>query len=354
MVQRALMARTDTEDRTMTKEQPQNQQPPQPPQRPQSQQQKPPQGSAMVKAKNEQYQNMQHYLMSQETRISNLFSKNSPLDAKRMIRITLGMFSRQPDLLECTPQSMLLALMDAAHFNLEPNPVLGHAFVVPYWNKKREQKEAQFQAGYKGLIVLAHRSGLILDLDAVVVHEKDKFRIQRHRTPQFVHEPAFVADPGSAIGAYATALLRNGHQKFLPLTVAEIQRFRKRGQDREGGPWVTDWDAMAKKTCIRRLTSLLPLEANHDLARVVAGERETEIQGHVVYMNPGAAEVEAEGVARMPTASRGDELAERLGRRTGAGGGKDKKVIDATAGDPTESDSAAPPDAVHGQDEPGF
>lgn len=275
--------------------------------------------TALVKNKNESYESLSTYLASKQSVIANLFVKGSQLDAGRMVRLTLSMCSRQPDLLDCSPQSMLLALMDSAHYNLEPNPVLGHAFVIPYWNSKRNCYEAQFQIGYKGLIVLAHRSGVVFDIDASVVHEKDKFKIHKQKMPQFTHEPFFGENPGPAIGAYAVGYLKNGHQKFLALTTSEIEKYRRRGFNKKGGPWDTDWDAMAKKTVIRRLCSTLPLDASHELATALAQERESELAGYATYVSRGAAEIEGETVTQLPARGRGEELTARLNEKRGRG-----------------------------------
>lgn len=77
----------------------------------------------------------------------------------RMIRIALSAISRQPLLLECTPQSIALALIMASETGLEPNGRDAH--LIPYWNKKIQAYEAQFQPDYKGLVQLAYRSGQV-------------------------------------------------------------------------------------------------------------------------------------------------------------------------------------------------
>jgi len=38
----------------------------------------------------------------------------------------------------------------------------------------------------------------------------------------------------------------------------QVEEIRKRSKASSDGPWVTDWDEMAKKTVLRRLCKLLP------------------------------------------------------------------------------------------------
>jgi recombination protein RecT len=45
------------------------------------------------------------------------------------------------------------------------------------------------------------------------------------------------------------------------MTKAEVDAHRKRSAAKDSGPWVTDYDAMGKKTVIRVLCSQIPLNA---------------------------------------------------------------------------------------------
>jgi recombination protein RecT len=259
--------------------------------------------TAIVKNLNQQYTNLSSYLLDKRAVLGNLLVKTSGLDAERMIRMLLSTTSRNPDLLKCNPQSILLSLLDCAYYSLEPNPALGHAYIVPFGDK------AQMIVGYRGMVLLAHRTGFINDIEAVIVHEADKFRIKRHLTVPYVHEPAFVADPGPMIGVYATATMKNGFRKFLPLTKAEVDRYKSRS--RGSNIWASDYDAMARKTAIRRICSQLPLDASHHLAQAIAQERTFDMEG-VNNVAPGAADIEGSTVTQLPARKRGDELADRL------------------------------------------
>ena len=51
----------------------------------------------------------------------------SVMTPERFTRIALSAVSNTPKLAECTPQSFLGAMMNAAQLGLEPNTPLGHA-----------------------------------------------------------------------------------------------------------------------------------------------------------------------------------------------------------------------------------
>ena len=57
----------------------------------------------------------------------------------------------------------------------------------------------------------------------------------------------------------AVAKLKDGGFSYLVMSVQDIEKFRKRSKSPDYGPWVTDYDAMAKKTVIKQLAKYLPL-----------------------------------------------------------------------------------------------
>lgn len=275
--------------------------------------------TAMVSNKAEQFKTLQDFLYSKQKAFAGLLPKH--LTAERMIRLLLGQSSRNPRILECTPQSVLMALMDASYYGLEPNPVLGHAYVIPYKNNKRGGiYEAQFMAGYKGLILLSTQCGAAKAIDAELVYERDVFKEVRHLQPPFVHEPeTFAEDRGKVRGVYAVAYLPNGHVQFKPLSVSDVDKYRQRSRASEDGPWVTDWEAMAKKTAVRRLMSLLPLQTDSKLATALGQETDFEEHGPT-YTAAAQSMIEGANVSQLPSRARGDDLAERLagGKETAA------------------------------------
>src|SRR6185369_3570445 len=150
---------------------------------------------------------------------------------------------RTPKLLDCTQASLLAAVIQSAQLGLEPDGVIGHAYLVPYG------KVAQLIIGYKGLIDLARRRGHISTIYAQPVYEKDRYRMIRHiYRDDLEYEPADVDDPGPLARVYAVARLRGGGEQFECMRKREIDAIRRRSRAAQDGPWVTDYDEMAKKT----------------------------------------------------------------------------------------------------------
>ena len=83
-------------------------------------------------------------------------------DADRLIRVALTSFNLAPKLLDCTPRSLLGAVIQCAQLGLEPG-VLGHAYLIPFEKKKYNRETRQYETervdvnvvfGYPGLIDL--------------------------------------------------------------------------------------------------------------------------------------------------------------------------------------------------------
>lgn len=77
----------------------------------------------------------------------------------RFISSIISAVQATPALQECTNPSILSAALLGESLNLSPSPQLGQYYMVPYDNRSKGAKEAQFQLGYKGYIQLALRSG---------------------------------------------------------------------------------------------------------------------------------------------------------------------------------------------------
>jgi recombination protein RecT len=128
--------------------------------------------------------------------------------------------------------------------------------------------------GYRGLIDLARRSGQISRIEAHPAYEKDRFKIQFGLNPILEHEPDLSGDPGPMILVYAVAELRDGTKQVEVMTKKQVDGIRARSKAGKSGPWVTDYDEMAKKTVVRRLCKYLPLSVE----LVTAFERDDELE----------------------------------------------------------------------------
>lgn len=155
--------------------------------------------------------------------------------------------------------------MQASQLGLEPDGVLGQAYLVPYRN--RGQLEAQFQVGYRGYISLAMRSGQVKSISAEVVYEGDKFDYSFGTDQYLKHRPA-LKGRGEPVGVYAIAALDGGGHVFRVLSVDDVEGVRACSRAKDDGPWVTHWNEMARKTAVRALAKYLPMSVELQRAAV--------------------------------------------------------------------------------------
>lgn len=228
--------------------------------------------------------------------------ENAESFARHIAQVGATTWYMNPMLHECTKESFLGAVVQCAQFDLEPNNQLGQAYIVPYENKKesarlkRKVVEAQLQIGYKGLILLAHRSPDVLAIDAHEVWEGDEFDYQ-FGTGGFVrHRPAF-RDPEKPFNEregvshfWAGVHLRGGAYKFDVMFAHEIWSIERRYSKASytGRPWEANPYEMGKKTVIRRLLKTCPLTVN--LAQAVDIDEATE-RGESPPVHMGTAEI---------------------------------------------------------------
>lgn len=185
---------------------------------------------------------------------------------ERMLKIALSAVRSNKMLLECTVESLMGATMQCAQLGLEPNTPLGHAYLIPFRNKKRGITEVQVLVGYRGLMELSRRSGQIVSLAAHAVHENDEFDFAYGLDERLTHRPA-MGKRGDIIAFYAVAKLEGGGHAFEVVSRDEVDAIRDASQGyrmakqygRNDSPWIAHYSEMGRKTVIRRLFKYLPV-----------------------------------------------------------------------------------------------
>lgn len=207
--------------------------------------------------------------------------------AQVIVRVATTTIQKTPLLLECSQESLLGAVIECAQLGLVPDGILGQAYLVPY------NKKAQLQIGYRGLIELARRSGIVSYVVAEVVYECDEFEVlyAPERTikhvPDFDNEARGTFDekvskfiPSGVRGAYALVKYKTGEIDFEYLPLHKIEQIRRKAQagSKADAPWLNHWVEMARKTAIRALGKRLPLSAEFQKASNLDDLREQGIQ----------------------------------------------------------------------------
>lgn len=171
--------------------------------------------------------------------------------AKQFMASMLDLYEGDNYLQKCDPNRVVAECIKAASLNLPLVKSLGYAYVVPYNNVPT------FTIGYKGYIQLALRSGQYRFLNADAIYEGERIAFDRMSGRLNV---SGERTSDKAVGYFAYFQLINGFEKTLYMTVAEIDAYAKRySKAYNNGPWQTEFDAMAKKTVLRRILKFGPM-----------------------------------------------------------------------------------------------
>lgn len=187
---------------------------------------------------------------------------------EKMIRIAITSCQKTPALLDCSPVTLLGAIMQSAQLGLVPDGILGEAYLIPYENKAKGRKEVQFQIGYKGLKKLVHNSGEIDTFLPQVVYEGDLFEYSLADARINRHERTSQSNYGNPTHFYTIVKYKSGTQESLVMTKGEIDHIRDKFSQgyrtatkykREDTPWIQHYEAMAMKTVMRKHAKYLPV-----------------------------------------------------------------------------------------------
>ncbi len=200
--------------------------------------------------------------------------------APQFLASVVSAVSTNPQLLKANPTSIMASAMIAATLDLDINPSLGFAALVPY-NKNTPIKDehgnivrwekttdAQFQIMTKGLVQLAIRSGQYKNINVTEVYE-DEFESVDIISGDLKMHPVSDGqrsrgETGMIVGYVAYIRLSSGFEKtiYWPLEkiIQHAARFSKSydtktGGFRKGSAWADNFEAMCRKTVLKNALS---------------------------------------------------------------------------------------------------
>lgn len=185
------------------------------------------------------------------------------MEASQLVRDALTCLSATPKLAECDATSVLGGLMTCAQLGLRP-AVLGHAWLLPMWDRKTGGQKATLVIGYQGYLELAYRSNKVSKVTARIIRDGDKYTIRYGDNETLQHTPNLFGEQGAPIAYYATAQLIPKATTFQVMSKREVEEHRDKfamAKTKTGvilGPWKDHFDAMALKTVVLRLIKTLP------------------------------------------------------------------------------------------------
>ena len=214
-------------------------------------------------------------------------------DGNKFITSLISLVSHNPALQTCDKWSVVSAALLGESLKLSCSPQLGQFYLVPFNDKNRDLKVAQFILGYKGYIQLAIRSGYYKKINVLAIKEGEL--ISYDPLEETIKVDLIMSESqrekANTTGYYAMFEYTNGFRKAIYWTKEKMlihadrysQAFSKDGLTFEGKGgktfkkvsyedyvngnydkkdewlyssfWYKDFDEMAQKTMIRQLIS---------------------------------------------------------------------------------------------------
>lgn len=229
-------------------------------------------------------------------------------DGQRFITSIISAVSTNPMLAECEHSTILSAAMLGESLKLSPSPQLGQYYLVPFNDKKRGTKVAQFQLGYKGYIQLAIRSGYYKKLNVLAIKQGELIRFDplNEEIEVKLEEDDIKREALPTIGYYAMFEYHNGFRKAIYWSrekmMAHADKYSmafsaEKYRDLLAGKipqsdmwkfssfWYKDFDGMAYKTMLRQIISKWGI-MSIDLQKAIDGDMATiNDDGSVDYVD---------------------------------------------------------------------
>ena len=236
-------------------------------------------------------------LKKHERELSQVLPVHLNLDRWRWLIV--NSIRKVPALAGCTPFSFLNAVMLASNIGVEIRD--RSAYLVPFG------RECTLMIDYRSKIDLASKAGVMIH-PPILVRENDlEFEYgYRDGKLHFRHEPGIVrltdskwtpiADRGEIVAGYVVADLPNDRTEVLVMTLADIDRIRKRSRKgfsdktmaelchadvanlpyKERAPWITDPERMCEKTLVHQIFNRVPQTAQMALSQEADDSAESE------------------------------------------------------------------------------
>ncbi|WP_437187800.1 recombinase RecT [Planctomicrobium sp. SH668] len=217
-------------------------------------------------------------LSDQRTKLINSLPKSCGLTVERLTRLVLSSFRDNPDLLNCTPESIFASIGEAAQLGLQIDGTLGHAYLVPY------KSECKLMPGYKGLLDLVRRHDKI-NIKTRCVYKGDQFHYEEGDEDRIVHIPDQSGE-GDCEDSDVTHVYLIAKDMETGAVICRNVWSRKRIEShkrkyskawkKDDNAWNTAWSSMARKTLIRDSINRGELPVAVEVLRLAGREEQFE------------------------------------------------------------------------------
>lgn len=165
----------------------------------------------------------------------------------RFLQNTIAVVKEKPDLLQYNQTELLTCCLQASYLGLDF--MSKEAWLVPY------SGHVQFQMGYKGACKFVKKYSIrpLADIYAKSVRKGDELEYGIEDNKPFIKWKPVPFNNSEMVGVFAVAYFEDGGILYEVMSKEDVDKIRKRSKASSSGPWVSDYEEMAKKTVLKRL-----------------------------------------------------------------------------------------------------
>lgn len=223
-------------------------------------------------------------MIKAQSRFEELAAIHGEVNWKAEASFAKQAFQKNTLLQQCTPDSILNAVINVGAIGLSLSPAEKYAYLVPRGRKINDVlvQECHLDIGYQGLIKLATDTGNCDYVRADIVRESDVFVYRGPAAAPEISIDPFCMDRGEIKGCYAIAKLASGDTLCEIMTQEEIAATEASSKARNG-PWKGPFRSeMIKKSVLKRLCKTIPRTDNsgrlHEAIHIVNEHEGVEIE----------------------------------------------------------------------------
>lgn len=259
--------------------------------------------------------------MTADPKIISRFKEVIGAKAPQFLASVVSAVRTNPELQKADPASVMASAMIAATLNLDINPSLGFAALVPYKRNKRNfdgswssTTEAQFQVMTKGFVQLALRSGQYRNINVTEIYE-DEYQGEDIITGEVLIQPVGDGDrahgrTSQVVGYVAYMEFINGFRKTVYWTMEKILQHAKKfsksydkktGNFYKGSAWDSHFEAMCRKTVLKNALSSWGILSTQMQDALVADEAyKHDMSSEVEYPHENEQQIEEDNNYQLP------------------------------------------------------
>ena len=241
------------------------------------------------------------------------------MNVDRFISLVNGAASKNPDIAQCEPLSIMQAVGHAARMGLEID-VSGHGYLVPYDDRRRGIKVCQFIPGWQGIVDLINRSGRGV-VKTGAVFDGDFFDWDLGLDAFLRHKNQGIETAEHLVYTYAIGYIR-GEGGWTPPPIIEVwpvakirnhlDTYNKVGTRHYALANGNNWVMYSRKVPLLQVAKYMPKSAEISTAIEAASRADT---GEGITLDGDFVFPEGESAAPPPPADHGpsaQELVERI------------------------------------------